>query len=74
MKSSVKPFTSKFDIFYVFPVPVDPGFSTCLLLVNNNLNKYVFLVESDVGIIISWYANLGSTWNYEYMVYHGENY
>ena len=54
INSSVRPLTSKFEIFYVFPVPVDPGFNTCLLLVNNNFSKYVFLVESDVGIIISW--------------------
>jgi len=41
------------NIFYVFPVPVGPGFITCLLFSNNNLSKYMFLVESAVGIMIS---------------------
>lgn len=52
-KSSPMPDVSKLKIFYVFPVPVGPGLSTFLLFCNNNLSKYIFLVESAVGIMIS---------------------
>ena len=41
-------------MFCVLPVPVGPGFMTCLLFVMRRFKRLMLRVESDVGIMISW--------------------
>ena len=44
-------------MFYDLPDPVGPGHKTLNLFNNKTLVKKVFLVESDVGTVISLYIN-----------------